>query len=192
MGYTTYFSGSLEFNKPVTEQLRDYINRFSYTRRMPRNNEKIKEIYPNWKELCFFGELGNNGEYFAPMSINYGQDRDDSIIDYNGYSCSVHPGLWCQWIINDNGELEWDGGEKFYEYEEWLNYLIIHFFKPLGYVLNGDITWEGEDSDDFGTIHVIDNVVEMHYGTKIMSMSELKTDDLIEELENRGYKVSTN
>ena len=55
MGYTTYFNGSLKFNKDVTIELQEYINRFSNTRRMPRDNEKIKEIYPNWKELCFFG-----------------------------------------------------------------------------------------------------------------------------------------
>jgi len=189
MGYTTYFNGSLSFNKPVTEQLKEYINRFSYTRRMPRDNEKIKEIYPNWRELCFFGELGIKGEYFAPPSTNFGQEHDESIIDYNGFGGAVHPSLWCQWMINDNGELVWDENEKFYAYEEWLNYLIDNFFAPLGYVLNGDITWEGEDSDDFGTIHVVDNVVEMQYGIKIKSMSDLDTNDLIAELESRGYKV---
>ena len=190
MGYTTYFNGSLQFNMPVTEQLKEYINRFSYTRRMPRDNEKIKEIYPNWRELCFFGELGTNGEYFAPKSTNYGQKNDESIIDYNGFRNAVHPGLWCQWIIDDNGDLAWDGNEKFYEYEEWLNYLIKHFFAPIGYILNGDIHWEGEDSSDFGTIHVVDNVVEMQYGIKINSMNDISTEDLIAELESRGYSVT--
>ena len=187
MGYSTDFMGSLKFNKEVSEQLKGYINRFSATRRMPRDNDKIKELYPNWRELCFFGELGNKGEYFAPMSRNFGQEDDKSIIDYNGFSCSVHPGLWCQWIINDNNELEWDGGEKFYNYIEWLHYLIDHFFDPLGYVLNGDITWEGEDSDDCGTIHVTNNFVEVEYGD---SMSDIDDDDLIAELEKRGYKVT--
>ena len=74
MGYTTWFTGGLQFNKPVTEELKNYINRFSKTRRMPRDNDKIKEIYPNWKELCFMGKLGNNGEYFAPESYSYGQE----------------------------------------------------------------------------------------------------------------------
>ena len=190
MGYTTDFSGSLIFNKPVTEQLKEYINRFGCTRRMPRDNDKIKEVYPNWKELCFFGELGNKGEYFAPISNCYGQDDDGTVIDINGYKESVHPGFWCQWMINDNGELEWDGGEKFYYYEEWLNYLIEHFFAPLGYVLNGDIDWQGESFDDFGTIHVVDNVVTMQYGYRASNMSYVETDDLIAELERRGYKVS--
>lgn len=190
MGYNTYFSGSLQFNKKVTPQLREYINRFSYTRRMPRDNNKIKEIYPNWRELCFFGELGRKGEYFAPISTMYGQESDETILDHNGYKEAVHPGLWCQWIIDDNDELVWDENEKFYNYVEWLNYLIYHFFAPLGYVLNGDITFEGEDSEDLGTIHVVDNVVDVEYGEKVFSMSDLSTEALINELESRGYTVN--
>ena len=188
MGYTTDFYGSLTFNKPVSEELKAYINRFACTRRMPRDNDKIKEIYPNWRELCFFGELGRNGEYFAPISNIMGQEQDDSIIDYNGWECSVHPGLWCQWIINDNGELEWDGGEKFYNYIEWLEYLIEHFFKPLGYILNGDIQWYGEDRDDIGNINVIDNVINITDANEI-NVKNIDTETLIEELESRGYVI---
>jgi hypothetical protein len=190
MGYDTYFSGSLKFNKEITPQLKEYINRFSDTRRMPRDNEKIKAAYPNWRELCFFGELGRKGEYFAPISKINGQESDGTVLDYNGYKESVHPGLWCQWIIDDNNELAWDGNEKFYEYVEWLDYLIYHFFEPLGYVLNGDITFEGEDSDDIGTIHVVDNVVDVEHGEKLFSMSDLSTEEFIEELKSRGYKVN--
>ena len=191
MGYDTTFSGSLKFNKPVTEPLREYINRFSNTRRMPRDNDKIQELYPNWRELCFFGDLGVKGEYFAldPKTTDFGQDRDESIIDYNGFKEPVHPSLWCQWIINDDGELEWDGNEKFYSYEEWLIYLINHFFEPLGYVLNGDIEWQGEEYSDLGTSHVVDNVVTMEYGLSVSSIQDIETDVLINELENRGYKV---
>ena len=189
MGYTTDFNGSLKFNKEVTEELREYINRFSSTRRMPRNNDKIKELYPNWAELCFRGELGNNGEYFAPISYDHGQERDDSIIDYNGWKESVHPGLWCQWVIEGN-ELVWDGGEKFYEYEEWLQYLIDNFFEPLGYVLNGEIEWQGEEYDDFGIIEVNDNMITMNYGMRVTSMGGIPTEDMIEELNRRGYVVT--
>ena len=189
MGYTTWFTGGLQFNKTVGEELVKYIDRFSRTRRMPRDNDKIKELYPNWKELCFMGELGHNGEYFAPESDNYGQEHDDSILDYNSFREAVHPGLWCQWVI-ENNELVWDGGEKFYYYEEWLEYLIKHFFAPLGYVLNGDIEWQGEESDDFGTIHVVNNVIEMQYGYHESSLHQVPSDCLIKELERRGYNVS--
>ena len=189
MGYSTDFYGEFKFNKPVTEALAEYINRFSNTRRMPRDNEKIKEIYPNWKELCFFGELGNNGEYFAPIDNCFGQTQDESIIDYNGFEKAVQPGLWCQWIIKDDS-LVWDGGEKFYNYVEWLQYLIDNFFDPLGYELSGDIAWQGEDPDDCGVIHVANNYIEVQHGIHVNSVGDIDTDVMIAELERRGYKVT--
>ena len=162
MGYTTYFDGAFQFDKPVTEELKNYIEKFCNTRRMIRDNDKIKERFPNWRELCFNGELGENGAYFIGGDGIHGQGIDDSIIDYN--NAGSQPGLWCQWVITDDNELVWDEGEKFYYYVEWLDYLIKHFFIPSGYVLNGTVFYEGEDSDDFGKIIVTDNVVKVAYG----------------------------
>lgn len=116
-----------------------------------------------------------------------GQDRDDSIIDYNtppgqissnvdvdsydydGYSINnkriingeCQPSLWLQWEITNENTLEWDGGEKFYSYVEWLKYLIKHFFEPWGVKLNGEIEWSGEDVSDKGLIKVTDNIVKI-------------------------------
>jgi hypothetical protein len=42
----------------------------------------------------------------------------------------------------------------------WLRLLIEHYLAPRGYVLEGEVTWEGEDRDDCGTIFVKDNQVE--------------------------------
>lgn len=190
MGYTTDFVGKFEFNKPVEPWLIEYVNKFCETRRMKRNNEKIKELFPNWKDLCFKGELGKDGEYFVGGSGMFGQGRDESIIDYNE-PASTQPGLWCQWIVTEDGHfLEWDGNEKFYNYLEWLDYLICEFFHPLGYVLNGSMEWQGEDYDDFGTITVTDNVWIAEDGVRASAMSCISDERLIEELENRGYKVS--
>lgn len=161
MGYTTEFEGHFEFNKPVDAKLRKYINNFKDTRRMKRDNEVIKEIYPDWKKKCLNGELGKNGEFFVNNDGDFGQMHDKSIINYN---CppSTQPSLWCQWEITKDGKyLQWDGAEKFYNYVEWLRYMINNFFKPNGYVLNGAINYQGEDMDDFGVIHVIDNVISL-------------------------------
>ena len=184
MGYTTTFDGSIKFNKPVTEELKDYINRFSSTRRMKRDNDKIKALYPNWKDLCFNGELGLYGEYLAVED----KFNDESIVDYNS-SCP-QPGLWCQWIINDNDELVWDEGEKFYNYVDWLNYLISHFFRPSGYILNGAVDYQGEDPSDFGRIVVVDNEVMLKEGEVIYGMDAFGDDELIEEPEKRGYMIT--
>lgn len=189
MGYSTDFYGTLQFNKPVAPWLKEYINKFSYTRRMMRDNEKIKELFPNWGDLCFNGDLGSDGEYFIGGEESFGQREDGSIIEYN-YPAKTQPGLWCQWIVNDNGELEWDGGEKFYNYVEWLDYLIEHFFEPLGYILDGDIEWQGESHDDYGTIHVVENMVEVRDGVRLSALSELGTEELIAELKHRGFEVT--
>ena len=187
MGYTTWFTGGLQFDKPVSEELKTYIEEFSLIRHMKRDVEKIKEAYPNWKEKCFNDDLGVDGEYFIGGSGIMGQANDSSILEYNR-PASTQPGLWCQWII-ENDELVWDQGEKFYEYEAWLVYLIDNFIAPSGYKLNGEIQFQGEDEDDFGLIIVVDNEVEIKYGMRIMDLSEIDTDTLIAELTSRGYTV---
>lgn len=123
---------------------------------------------------------GKDGEFFAMDDGNKGQNGDASIIDYNcppnqltGGSDKwdenrkrinngeCQPSLWCQWVINDENQLVWDGCEKFYEYVIWLKYLIKNFFQSWGVLLNGSIEWKGEDSNDRGIIIVTDNEVSV-------------------------------
>jgi len=71
------------------------------------------------------------------------------------------PDSWCSWIPSKDGAaIEWDGGEKFYFYVDWLEFLIDRFLKPWGYVLSGRVEWEGEDARDQGVLHVKDNRVQ--------------------------------
>ena len=153
MGYTTTFTGHLNFNKKPNNALKKYINNFSKSRRMKRNANKIKKFDSNWKNNGFKGKLGKEGEYYI------GKD-ENSVID-NNCQPSTQPSLWCDWIINDNDELIWDGIEKFYNYKEWLEYLIANFFEGDGYILNGEIEFQGEYEEDHGFIVVKDNHVEI-------------------------------
>lgn len=133
---------------------------------------------------------GKDGEFFVKDDGQMGQTRDSSIIDYNTppgqYEYNddktlsfqerwetsqklikegkCQPGLWCNWIINDENELEWNGAEKFYYYVEWLQYLITNFFQPWGVLLNGEIEWEGEEKSDLGKIIVINNIITVKKG----------------------------
>ena len=158
MGYTTDFSGQVNIEPALSPDMVDYINTFSSTRRMGRDVATLQRLYKG--EHGFEGNYGENGEYFAKDDGNYGQSIDESIQNYNG-SPTTQPGLWCQWVITEDGEsLEWDGDEKFYNYIEWLEYMIKHFFEPKGHKLNGEIEWFGEDRDDVGTIYVKDNKVQ--------------------------------
>jgi hypothetical protein len=188
MGYTTEFIGKFNIDKNMPREFVEYINRFSSTRRMKRKTDKIKEIYPNWPDLCFAGkQLGEEGEYLAIISNNYGQDSDDSIVDYNRPP-ATQPGLWCQWIIETNedlknnnineftGKLVWDGGEKFYEYTDWLEYMIKHFFIPMNLTLNGAVLAVGENSDDATYIVINENNVTTFNALNKYSVKQIENE----------------
>lgn len=102
----------------------------------------------------------------------------DIISETNAFSkerhdCNTCPGIWCQWVINADGKLCWNGAEKFYNYIEWLEYLIEHFFMPKGYVLQGRIAYRGERFEDIGMICVKDNNVRNLYGAYDVSENEI-------------------
>lgn len=160
MGYTTEFRGYFELSRPATADEIDYINTFSSSRRMKRDVNKLNELYGGKHGLPGVG-YGFQGEYFCKDDGDFGQKEDGSILDYN---CppTTQPGLWCQWVLSEDGtRLEWDGGEKFYNYEEWLRYMIERFFSKWGVALNGRVDWRGEDFDDTGIIEVEMNIVKV-------------------------------
>jgi hypothetical protein len=192
MGYTTDFNGSFELSRPATAEEREYVNRIADTRRMQRDVTKLMELYkgehgnPFAKDKTNADEVyGFKGEYDG----NMGQSNDASVIDHNAASGEIawkdyngdwekrdemqkainadiikQPGLWCQWRLDDETTLAWDGSEKFYNYIEWLQYLIAHFFEPWGIKVNGEVTWQGEDNADIGKIIVKDNEIEIYNG----------------------------
>lgn len=151
MGYTTSFEGQLKFDRPVEDEDFKLVNGLANTRRMKR---KVDPKY------------GVDGEFYIDGEGFMGQGHEDNIVDHNTPP-ETQPSLWLQWVINDDHEhLEWDGGEKFYSYVEWLEYLMEKVFEPRGYKLNGEIDWFGEDPDDRGKISVVDNDV-MVYEVKL-------------------------
>ena len=153
MGYTTDFDGQVEIKPPLNKKEVEYINKFADTRRMNRKS----------------------GAYFVDGDGFRGQDGDADVIDHNCPPAG-QPSLWCQWVATEDGKyLEWDGGEKFYSSEEWMQYLIKHFLgtnpraqKELpflkGHTLNGTIDADGEDGNDHWRIIVEDNVVSTKHG----------------------------
>lgn len=163
MGYDTKFDGEFEVDPPLTNSHRKYLEDFSNTRRMKRDPEIAKTLHDPVRETVEL-PLGPEGSYFVGGGGFHGQDRDDSITDYN-YPPEGQPGLWCKWAPTSDGEyIAWNGVEKFYDYVEWLEYLIQHFLQPWGYSLNGEVTWKGEDSGDMGKIIVKNNEVTVYKG----------------------------
>jgi hypothetical protein len=156
MGYTTDFTGKFELNKKLDLETYMFLRKLNDTRRMARKTDK---------------KYGVEGEFF----VDGGEDDDrffsnkakSNIIDYNTPP-KTQPGLWCQWTPTEDAKhIEWDEGEKFYAYIEWLEYIIEKVLKPKGYKLNGEVEYQGEDPSDFGMIVVTDNVVKNRTGKKV-------------------------
>ena len=87
--------------------------------------------------------------------------KGDNGTDYNTVADGM-PGFWCQWIpAQDGNAIKWDGGEKFYDYVEWLQIIIDNYLKPNGYEITEDskVSFRGENFDDIGYIYVKDGKV---------------------------------
>jgi hypothetical protein len=144
MGYTTDFSGRFELNKQLSPKMAQYLKLFNETRRMKRTTDEV---------------FGVEGEFFVFGGGDFGQNHEPNIVDFNQQP-STQPSLWCQWTPSDDlMAIEWDCGEKFYSYTEWLVYLIHKVLAPNGYVLNGVVEYSGEEMGDVGEIVVVDNRV---------------------------------
>lgn len=164
MGYSTDFVGVFRLDRELDAETKALLEGLNRTRRVKRcvgqlakmHNITLEEAQEKW---------GVEGEfYYNPSDFeDFGQTEDSSIID-NNKPPSTQPGLWCQWVYNQNGGMnviEWDGGEKFYDYIEWIEYLISKILQPRGYVLNGSVEWQGEDRDDQGRILIEENQVRI-------------------------------
>lgn len=170
MGYSTDFWGEFTITPELTPEHQAYLHAFANTRRMRRNPD-LTQLLSDPLRVAVGLDVGNEGEYYvgayeenpAPGFIgNFkGQGKSADIIDYNSPP-RTQPGLWCQWVpAADGAVLEWDQGEKFYSYLEWLEYLLNNFLIPWGYTLNGTVEWSGEDSDDQGRIVLANNKISI-------------------------------
>ncbi len=66
------------------------------------------------------------------------------------------PDAYCQWEPTKDGcGLEWDGGEKFYHYDDWIEFLAA-FLQTKGYVVTGSVRFRGESFDDCGVLTIVD------------------------------------
>jgi hypothetical protein len=183
MGYSTDFYGSFKLDKPLTKDQIDYLKMFSGTRRMARDPATIRALTGMHRnQLCMdlLGRmelgLGPQGAYYCGTG-DFGQDEDPSVLEHNNPPAG-QPSLWCQWTPNDKGtEISWDGGEKFYEYVEWLKYIIERFLKPWKRTLKGQVTWQGESQEDKGVIIVKNNKVSTGTGKITYVADDISSDE---------------
>lgn len=155
MGYSTDFFGHFNLSKKLTKDQSDYLHLFSRSRHfeidvsMVKQSDLMKRLDISiGKEGCFYiGQTIYNINYGLPYTINYNKPPADC------------PGLWCDWIpTEDNCGIQWGGGEKFYNYTEWLNFIITHFLKKWDIEISGNVRFQGEDISDFGFLRIKNGV----------------------------------
>ncbi len=160
MGYHTFFLGRFRISPTLTASQRDYLRAFSYSRRVARDTRLLREV-PDPRREAVNLPAGPEGCYFVGDLSPNGEGHRRSIVDLNRPPAD-QPGVFCQWEPDERGAvLAWNEGEKFYNYVEWVEYLIKHFLEPWGRKLSGEVRWEGEDAMDIGTIKVKANEVDV-------------------------------
>jgi hypothetical protein len=71
-----------------------------------------------------------------------------------------HPEGYFQWTVTkDRQHIVWDGNEKFYDYDEWLQWLIDGLLTAWGRTLSGQVEYQGESRDDWGLLKVVSGKV---------------------------------
>lgn len=168
MGYTTTFRGRFALDRPLEIWHRIYLEHFASTRRMRRDPSVLRHLDDPLREAVGL-PIGPQGGYFigdfeslsaqhdGHLPSRLGDIAPDSILDPNEPPIG-QPGLWCGWTPSVDGRgIEWDGVEKFYAFDAWLEYLIEHFLGRWGYRLDGAVRWQGEHVDDRGELRVAGN-----------------------------------
>jgi hypothetical protein len=158
MGYSTDFFGSVEVDKRVDDETYELLMGLSNTRRMKRDPKKLAERL-KMTEQEVLDKYGEDCQLWVGDQDNFGQNETPDVVNGNGPP-KGQPGLWCKWEMDeDQKTIQWNGAEKFYDYVEWMQYLIDVVLAPKGYVVNGEIEWQGEERDDKGLLCVVNNVV---------------------------------
>ena len=151
MGYSTEFTGRFRLDRPLQLEHARYLHAFADTRRVQRDAARAEALIDRVRAAASL-PVGVEGGYVVVR-------ERDSILNQDAPPRG-QPGLYCQWRPSENQHgILWDGGEKFYNYVQWLEYIIQHFLAPWGYVLNGAVQWEGEEFGDTGVIQVVNNRV---------------------------------
>jgi hypothetical protein len=161
MGYSYEFSGRFRLRPPLSKAQRQYLLAFANTRRVERNAKTLKEM-PDPLRVAVGLPVGPEGCYFiGAVSDLTREPHVESIVDENSPP-GGQPGLWCQWVPNESGSsLQWNGGEKFHNFVEWLEYMIEHFLRPWGRVVEGRVEWQGDDDLDRGILLTHNNDVDV-------------------------------
>jgi hypothetical protein len=132
MGYSVFFEGSLAIEPALTPEQVHTLTVFARTGRTPR----VSSEAPATQIV---------GESFV-MQVTEDAHFENASADGLSERLEGQPSRYCCWRPTPDGRsLEWDGCEKFGQYEPWTRFLIETFFAPWERRLEGRISWRGED-----------------------------------------------
>jgi hypothetical protein len=106
--------------------------------------------------------MGYSTEFTGKFQLDK-QMNDCAILDilnawHDGEKGSPIDG-YCQWVLTkDRKAIQWDGNEKFYDYEEWL-IAVSNMLHKKGYELSGEVEYQGEETGDCGKLVLKDGKV---------------------------------
>lgn len=181
MGYTTEFEGSFKVEPPLNTDEVAFLAKFAETRRMLRKEGPyfVGDFSSGRVDIPAPGDTSESTAvaFGAPMVTVPRCVLDAGVLNHNAPP-EGQPGLWCQWVPTEDGStLKWDEGEKFYNAEKWIQYLIDHFIgsNPIarqlfprefaflqGHIVYGLVLAKGEYSDDIWAIEVENNQAYVH------------------------------
>jgi len=100
-------------------------------------------------------------------------------------SKALPPDSYCQWeLTRDCLHIQWDGGEKFYNYIEWLQFIITHVLKPDGVSISGEVKFDGEEFGDQG-------ILKIKCGKVVSEKLQLVSDDVSELVAFRNFVLKS-
>ena len=109
--------------------------------------------------------MGYTTEFHGQFQLDK-QMNDLSILDkLNEWAdcCKDAPiNGYCQWKLSkDRMAIQWDGNEKFYDYDKWLQFIIDLLLLPNHYILSGKVEFQGEAITDHGWLYIEENIVKI-------------------------------
>ncbi len=131
----TYLNGEVQINPPLEAIHLAYLDRFSRIRHMKRDVSLLEKLRDPLREAAGL-PLGLEGAYYI-AGKNFSIELDDPTILNRNTPPQGQTHLWCRWEpAGDGKSYIWRNGDKSYGYNEWLKYLIAHFFNPWHYKLS--------------------------------------------------------
>lgn len=157
MSYTYDLFGTLSVSPPLSPAQVAYIQEFSHSYR--HKFAPKWQSWPNPLREAVGLPVGIDGEYIS-SAMGTGSDFIDNCMEVDTDTPNNQPSFQCCWTANNKGiVVQWNKLGRTFAPAPWLEYMIEHFFKPWGVMLNGKVECHGEEKDDRTLIVVNNNTV---------------------------------